>query len=397
MGVSASNGLEHPVTNTGTLASASGRRVIIINGKQGSKSISLSAMGVADYQASALVDAAIQLKGNSHPAVSIGFGSSWKKGPGNQRIPCVADGFGNTEHHFGTAWDMVSKDWRFQSWKTSSQDLYYHPSWTHSPSGGVSTNSIFDGNLEARLGSDVTSPALNKQGNLKSKLIDQDDSKNPSVEIENKMVFHKPLEYPEAVGIQRPFLAVCQNANSTGLPASRSDIVGITYYSPGANFILEGYAATAVDLGLEKAQGYPALAPFATAAGFALDELESKPQSVSRQMESIFEERWPTTNTANQGRRMGIGIQYLPGTQDTDVNRHRIVGIETVFKNFRSQDWNCDAYTFSGFVGRGIVSTYSPGYGNDVLVQGIFQVIAGTTPPPGTGGTTPGDEPNPMK
>ncbi len=398
LGLSVSNGLEHPMrTNEfNSAAWAMGNRVFILTGKSGSKSLSMSAMATADFQATALVDAALILKGNSHPAVTVGLGSSWKKGPQNQRIQCLTDGFGNTEHHFGTQWDPVSKEWRFHSWKTSSQDLYSRPVWIHSPSGGVITSLWQDGNLEAKLGSDVDLPALNKQGNLKSQLFDLDDSKNPNVEIENKMIFHKPLENPEAVGIERTYLSICQNASATGLPASQSDIVEVTYYSPGANFILDGFAATVVNLVLDQAEGHPRLKIFAKAAGFALDAIKSKPQSVSRQMESIFDERWPTTNTANQGRRMGIGIQTTPGTNVQDVKRHRLIGIETVYKNFRSQDWNCDAYSFSGFVGRGIVTTFSPGYGNDVLVQGIFQAI-GTTPPPGTGGTVPGGEPNPKK
>lgn len=387
-GGSGSNGLGHPSQSALHMGWSSGARVIQLSGTSGEKEFTLSADASGEHVS--LVGGRVGIRANSHPAVNIGFGTSWKKGANGERVLCVADGFGNLTLHAGVNWDYVNKNWYYNSWKTSAQDLYGNPGWTHWASSNIVTSPYLDGDVKAKLGSDIESPTLGKEGTITSQLRDKSDSQNPKVSITNTIKFHKPLENPVAHGIERPYLALGSSASATPLPASHNGIVTVSYIAPQAGLLLDPQAAAVVNFALELAGNFPKLSKFVTAAGFLVDEFTAKPVSVQRQMSSIFEERWPTTDQSQSGRRMGIGIHYEPdGT--ADVLRHRLTGVAAVFKNFRSQDWRCDTYSFSGFAGIGTVTTLSKVRGSDELIQGEFTYVGGgSTPPPGTGGTPPG-------
>jgi hypothetical protein len=366
---SVDNGLGHTVLSEEPHISMRGKRVYEKTGT--STEISVTPVSLANsgrHDDAPLVSVGLSIRGHSHPLVSIGLGSvSYKKGPGNSRVMVTYDGFGNIVRETGATWDYIAKKWVFESWKSSSQDLYDVFKWVHSAQGGITTHPYNDGNLTADLGSNTTGPTLSKVGSITSVLKDLADNLNPSVTVKNTMNFHKPLENPEKKGTVHPYLSQCSDIQPEGIPAGPSDIIKVKFNAPGASIFADSAVQQVVDIVLDVAKEIPKLKVIAEQANIAWEELRPQHTEKTRTMQSVFNEVWPSSSGAG-GNKMGIGIQ------SDDATRHKLVGIEMVYQNFRSQDWECDIYGASGYITRGVVSTFK-GQPEDFLIQGRFTYI----------------------
>ncbi len=383
-------------TGYGT-ASSSGNKVVEVKGEAANIEVSFSATATQPqkYDINPLAQLAGSIRAHPHPTFTLIYNE-----PGNRSRTGEnkRDGSMKGTLDIATRWThLVPRDdgvwWGNAPYKWS-QELYGQPGYSITGIGDEQWSEANSGTgqiIAGGLGTDTTRQRLGVTNKVKSKLRDRSDPRNPDVDIETTIRWHKPVENPVLVPksnytVERACKVVSVTAKPN-LPANMATKLEVRYIRPGAQAEISPEVERVLSIIWSEATGrIPELNLIKDLGDLSAEDFFPKDAMGYPSFMQVFDARFEDSTDRH---RMGLGI-----INENEPQNHRLQAIIGVYLWFTRGEWDVETYSTAGYGGQGKVTTYRE-LANEAY-QGRFIYIDPNGPPPPPDGTGAGGSGGPQ-